>query len=79
MDISLRETFSPERLNAEIENLLLSGAAQTASDAENQYLDSHLEQLTRFVTELGNDEILDHEVVRLLLSHGSRPLEDFVW
>ncbi|RIK87647.1 MAG: hypothetical protein DCC67_01615 [Planctomycetota bacterium] len=63
-------------VHAEIDKLLLSGQAETAHEAEEIWLDSHLPDLTRLAMELDEDSFRKHEAVKLLLSHGSRPFED---
>lgn len=63
-------------VHAEIDELLLSGKAETAHEAEEMWLDAHLPELTRLALELDEDAFKKHEAVRLLFSHGSRPFED---
>lgn len=63
-------------LHTEIDELLLSGKAETAHDAEELWLDAHLLELTRLALELDEESFQRHEAVRLLMSHGSRPFED---
>lgn len=59
-----------------IDELLLSGAARTASEAEALFLDSHLIDLARLALVLDEQSFKEHEAVKLLLAHGSRPFED---
>lgn len=59
-----------------IEQLLLSGAASTASQAERMFLDSHLEQIAQLILELDDQSFEQHEAIKLLMSHGSRRRED---
>jgi hypothetical protein len=70
------EAFSSEQVQAEIDELLLSGAAQTMTEAESRFLDAHLPQIARMAMDLTEEEFCRHDAVRLLLSHGSRPRED---
>jgi hypothetical protein len=74
-----KERLTAERMRAEVEELLLSGAAQSASEAEHQFLDAHLDEITDLIGELSEEEIRDNEIVQLLMSHGSRPWEDSLW
>lgn len=60
----------------EIEQILLSGRASTASEAESIYLDEHLEEIAELAVVLNDRELRDHEAVKLLVSHGSRSWED---
>ena len=75
-DVLQQQRFTSEQCDQEINELLLSGQAKTASEAENLFLDSRLPELARLVAWLTDDEAPDHEVVKLLLRHGSRPWED---
>ena len=68
--------FTPDYVNAEIDNLLLTGQALTMHDAESQFLDAHLGEIAALVTLLTDDEFENHEAVKLLMAHGSRPWED---
>jgi hypothetical protein len=68
-----RPRFTKARCDREINELLLSGTAQAVSEAENQFLDTHLYELAEWVGGLTDEEADNDEVVRLLLSHGSRP------
>ncbi len=63
-------------VQAQIDDLLLSGASQSMGEAESQFLDSHLGEIAQLVTSLSDDEFSSHEAVKLLFSHGSRPWED---
>jgi hypothetical protein len=63
-------------VHAEIDELLLSGAAKTASEAEAMYLDDHLPDLARLIVELDDASFDEHEAIKLLMSHGSRRRED---
>jgi hypothetical protein len=68
--------LSSESVNAEIDDLLLSGRAQTASEAEEMFLDAHLADIAQLALELDDESFVRHEAVKLLMSHGSRPWED---
>jgi len=70
--------LTSECVHAEIERLLLSGEAATAHEAEEQFLDEHLDEITYLIATLIDEELVRHEAVRLLMSHGSRPWEDGV-
>jgi hypothetical protein len=63
-------------VHAEIDELLLSGAAKTASEAEEMYLDEHLPDLARLIVELDDESFGAHEAIKLLMAHGSRRRED---
>ena len=63
-------------VNSLIDQLLLSGAASTASKAEEMFLDSHLPGDRELVVELDDASFVKHEAVKLLMSHGSRRRED---
>jgi hypothetical protein len=67
-----------DKVHSEIDGLLLSGAAQTMAEAENRYLDDHLEEIARLAETLSPEEFRRHEAVKLLMAHGSRPWEDSV-
>ena len=63
-------------LQAEIDELLLSGRATTMAEAEQQYLDAHLPDIAALAEQLSEEKFARHELVRLLMAHGSRPWED---
>jgi hypothetical protein len=69
-------TIESESVHSRINELLLSGRASTASQAEEMFLDAHLPDLARLVIELDDREFEQHEAVKLLISHGSRRWED---
>jgi hypothetical protein len=46
------------------------------AEAEGVYLDAHLADVIHLAESLPDDEFRNHELVRLLLAHGSRPWED---
>lgn len=61
----------------EITELLLSGRAASAAQAEEMYLNEHLKDVLRLAAgPLSDREFRNHPLIRLLLSHGSRPWED---
>jgi hypothetical protein len=59
-----------------VDNLLLTGRAQTASEAEEIFLDEHLPELAQLVRALTGEELERHEAIKLLMAHGSRRWED---
>jgi hypothetical protein len=63
-------------VQSEIDSILLSGQAATMADAERLFLDAHLRDIAKLAQRLPDDEFRRHELVRLLLAHGSRPWED---
>ncbi len=63
-------------MQQEIDELLLSGQAGTMAEAENLYLDAHLREIAELAERLPEEEFRCHELVRLLLAHGSRQWED---
>ncbi len=65
-----------DTVHAQIDELLLSGKATTAHEAEEQFLDAHLVELARLALELDEESFKRHEAVKLLFAHGSRPFED---
>lgn len=65
-----------QTVHAQIDELLLSGKAQTAFEAEEMFLDAHLTELARLALVLDEESFREHEAVKLLFSHGSRPFED---
>jgi hypothetical protein len=69
---------SPSAMEAEIEALLLSGRASSMAEAESMVLDAHLEEIAELAQRLTEEEFGRHELVRLLLAHGSRPWEDSI-
>ncbi|MDB5174885.1 MAG: hypothetical protein JWN51_3658 [Phycisphaerales bacterium] len=63
-------------VHPEIDRLLLNGSAQTANEAEEQFLNAHLSDIAELAVSLTDEEFVAHEAVKLLFSHGSRPWED---
>lgn len=59
-----------------IDERLLTGQAETASEAEERFLDKHLDDIAALATILSDAWFREHEAVKLLMSHGSRPWED---
>ena len=74
--ISCMAMLSSDSVNPQIDELLLSGQAITASEAEEMFLDSHLTEIASLVVLLDDREFESHEAIKLLMSHGSRRLED---
>jgi hypothetical protein len=66
---------SPGPIQAEIDALLLSGRATTMAEAARLVLDAHLRDVAALAERLPDEEFRRHELVRLLLAHGSRPWE----
>ncbi len=60
----------------DIDSLILSCRATTMAEAERLFLDAHLGDIAELAERLPDAEFRRHELVRLLLSHGSRPWED---
>ncbi|MGO8898705.1 MAG: hypothetical protein ACLQU5_10215 [Isosphaeraceae bacterium] len=69
---------SPSAMETEIEALLLSGQASSTARAESMVLDAHLAEIAELAQRLTEEEFGRHELVRLLLAHGSRPWEDSI-
>ena len=67
---------SQSAMQSEIDELLISGRAGTMAEAEGMFLDAHLEDVAELAQCLSDEEFSRHELVRLLLAHGSRPWED---
>lgn len=60
-----------------VADLLLSGQAETVGEAEELYLNSHLEEVVRLAeSDLCDDEFRRHPLIALLLARGSRGWED---
>jgi hypothetical protein len=73
---SMRPILPSASVHSDIDELLLRGEANSASEAENIYLDAHLVDLAQLVIELDDDAFTEHEAIKLLMSHGSRRRED---
>lgn len=57
--------------------LILDGRAASLHEAEELYLDSSLDEISRLVAgPLDNDALLRHPLIRLLAAHRSRGWED---
>jgi hypothetical protein len=65
-----------EAVHSMIDELLLSGLAHSAHEAEEMFLDAHLSQIVQLARELDDEAFERHEAVKLLMAHGSRRLED---
>jgi hypothetical protein len=60
--------------------LLLSGRASTAEEAEELYLDASIPDVIRLAaSDLTDAEFRSHPLIQLLLAHGSRGREDSLW
>ena len=60
-----------------VERLLVSGAAQTVSEAEEIVLNTSLDAVTELLqTPLSDDELGRHPLLVLYRTRGSRPRED---
>jgi hypothetical protein len=58
-------------------DLILNGAAKTAHEAEELYLDTHVDEILRLVeSALSERDFRSHPLIQLLLARGSPPLED---
>ena len=72
----MSDLLTSEEVNRQIDDLLLSGSARTAHESEELFLDAHLPELVRLVQELNDEDLAQHEAIKLLMSLGSRRLED---
>jgi hypothetical protein len=60
-----------------VADLLVQGVARTVAEAEEMYLDAHLDDVAALAgSTLSDDEFREHPLIVLLLSRGSRPWED---
>lgn len=60
-----------------VADLILRGEAATVDEAEEIYLNRHLEEVVRLVeSALSDDDFRRHPLIALLLSRGSRGFED---
>lgn len=63
-----------------VADLILSGGAPTVAEAEEMYLDAHLDEVVRLVeSDLSDDEFRRHPLIALLLARGSRGWEDSLY
>ena len=65
-----------DAVHAQIDELLLSGRAQTAHEAEEMFLNEHLDEIVQVLSQFDDRTLEDHEAIKLLMSHGGRRLED---
>ena len=72
----MESVLTSESVNTQVDELLLSGQAKTASEAEEMFLDAHLPDIARLVNALDDKAFIHHEAIKLLMAHGSRRLED---
>ena len=71
---AMPESMEPSDPVAE---LILSGEACTVDEAEELYLDRHLDEVLTLVrSSLSDEEFRRHPLIALLLARGSRGLED---
>jgi hypothetical protein len=57
--------------------LILAGRAATVDEAEELYLDEHIDDVVRLVeSDLTDEEFRSHPLIALLLARGSRAPED---
>ena len=62
-----------------VAQLLLRGRARTLREAEELYLDSCLPEVVRLLeSELSDEELGRHPLMRMLRSHGSRGWEEAI-
>lgn len=60
-----------------VAQLLISGEAVTASEAERIYLEQHVDEILHLVASpMSEDEFRRHPLIMTLFSHGSRGWED---
>ena len=68
---------TPQRPMDPIVEMILAGKAQSASEAEELYLDGHLAEVVALVEgPLSDREFREHPLISLLFAHGSRGFED---
>lgn len=72
----MKHFLSSKSVNIQVDELLLSGQAETASEAEEMFLDAHLPDIAQLVLELDDNAFIHHEAIKLLMAHGGRRLED---
>jgi hypothetical protein len=69
----------PEPADDPVVARLLRGEAQTLHEAEEMYLNDSLPELFALAgSDLSNEELADHPLLKLLRAHGSRGWEDSV-
>jgi len=62
-----------------VNRLLLEGKAETVHEAEEMYLDSAIpEVLALLASDLTNEELENHPLLTMYLTHGSRGWEDSI-
>lgn len=60
-----------------VADLIVAGRAATVAEAEELYLDEHLDDVVRLVeSDLSDAEFRRHPLIALLLARGSRTWED---
>jgi hypothetical protein len=60
-----------------VADLILRGEASTVDEAEELYLDRHLDEVVRLAdSSLSDEEFRRHPLIVLLLARGSRGFED---
>ena len=60
-----------------VADLILSGRADSVAEAEELYLDEHLEDVFALIeSDLPENELRRHPLIALLLARGSRSWED---
>jgi hypothetical protein len=68
---------APPETGDPVADLILSGRASSVREAENIYLDEHLDDVLALCdSHLSDQEFREHPLIVLLMSHGSRPSED---
>jgi hypothetical protein len=73
MDVARPPTLADDP----VAELLLAGRARTVAEAEEMYLDEHLDDVARLVASgLSDAEFRRHPLIALLLARGSRGSED---
>jgi hypothetical protein len=63
--------------NDPIVDVLLRGEAETVHEAEELYLDTHLQEVVELASSsLSDEEFRRHPLIMMLLAHGCRDFED---
>jgi hypothetical protein len=71
------EATIPEVENDPVLRLLWRGEARTLHEAEEHYLNASMPAILElFASDLPNEELSNHPLLRLLRTHGSRGRED---